>query len=115
MDNQWDGRKHLPGGGLKIWETFAEGLAREVWEETGLEVVVGEMIYADDEFFLTPHGSQWHTVKLFYLAKATGGALRDTIIEGEPTVRPHWIDPHVLGPDDLTLGWKAVQKALAYR
>jgi 8-oxo-dGTP diphosphatase len=115
LDNQWNGKHDLPGGGLEVWELAAAGLAREVWEETGLEVEIGEMILADDEFFVTPHDHHWHTIKLYYLARILGGELRPTIIEGEPSINPHWIDPAGLGKGDLTLGWAALQRALSLR
>jgi len=38
------GQWSIPGGTLELGETLAEGTARELIEETGLEVKVGEMI-----------------------------------------------------------------------
>jgi 8-oxo-dGTP diphosphatase len=38
----------LPGGALELGETTAEGVAREVWEETGLRVRPVEMIATVD-------------------------------------------------------------------
>lgn len=112
LDNQWNGKHDLPGGGVDIWEPVAGALAREVWEETGLEVEVGPLVHADDEFFLTPHHHHWHTIKLYYLVRVVGGVLREPIAEDEPSVNPHWVDPVTLRPDSLTLGWHALQKAI---
>jgi 8-oxo-dGTP pyrophosphatase MutT (NUDIX family) len=43
---------HLPGGHIKASETFAEGIRREVHEETGLKVVGIKSIYKMHNFEL---------------------------------------------------------------
>jgi ADP-ribose pyrophosphatase YjhB (NUDIX family) len=40
-DREWS----LPGGHLMAGETLAEGVRREIREETGLDVEVGELLY----------------------------------------------------------------------
>jgi ADP-ribose pyrophosphatase len=42
------GRWAIPGGMLKLGETMREGAAREILEETGVKVVVGECVYVFD-------------------------------------------------------------------
>lgn len=41
---------NLPGGKLEYGETIGEGLKREMREETGLDVEVGELLYVTDRF-----------------------------------------------------------------
>lgn len=112
LDNIHNGKLEFPGGGLELWETIQAGVKREVWEETGLTVTIAELIHADDAFFLTPTGKHWHTIKFFYRATIIRGDLRNSIIEDEWSLNPHWVDPSTLKEDDLTIGWDALQIAL---
>ena len=64
----------LPGGGVGYRETLESALRREVLEETGLEVAVGDLLFVNDT--IDPHGSR-HVVNLTFLATITGGAITD--------------------------------------
>ncbi|HEX2907210.1 MAG TPA: NUDIX domain-containing protein [Phototrophicaceae bacterium] len=113
LDNTYNGKKDLPGGGVEIHERLTEGLLREVWEETGLTVTIAQLVYADDNFVMTPSGKNWHTVRHYYRAHVTGGTLRSSIIAGEHTINPRWLDPHPLQAADFTSGYEALALALA--
>jgi len=47
-DGTQRGRYHMPGGRLNIGENFEDGLRREIREETGLEVEIGQPIYVGE-------------------------------------------------------------------
>src|SRR5512138_3186477 len=71
-----DGRWSLPGGWADVGESPAEVAAREVREESGLEVRVTRLLAVLDKR-KHPHPPQLaYVYKLFFLCEVTGGALR---------------------------------------
>ena len=70
------GHWSLPGGMLEIGETLAAGVAREMLEETGLVVTVGEAIEVFDRITLDDDGRvRHHYVLIDYLCRPRGGRL----------------------------------------
>lgn len=71
------GEWSIPGGVLELGEKLREGVAREVVEETGLEVEAGEVLEVFDSIFADADGrTQYHYVLIDFLCRATGGELR---------------------------------------
>ncbi len=66
---QWN----LPGGRLEFGEPMCEGAAREVGEETGLQVEVGEVL--DVSEVVLPE-RPWHSLTITFRGRVTGGELK---------------------------------------
>lgn len=67
----------LPGGMLQAGENFAEGIHREILEETGLTVQI------DDLVGIFPSVTRYPKINVCYRVSVTGGRLRSSA-EGVP-------------------------------
>jgi 8-oxo-dGTP diphosphatase len=73
LEGEWS----IPGGTLEVGETLPEAVKRELAEETGIDVRVGELIEALERIFLDPDGrTKYHFVILDYLCDVAGGNAR---------------------------------------
>ena len=84
------GRWSLPGGMLELGETLEAGVAREILEETGLQVAVGPVIEVFDRIMLDADSRvRYHFVLVDYLCRPTGGTLQagsdvDAAVHADP-------------------------------
>ena len=66
----------LPGGALELGETMTIGVAREIREETSLQVEVGPVINVLDRIVRDDAGQvQYHYVLVDFLCRVVGGTL----------------------------------------
>ncbi len=126
MEGQWS----IPGGMLELGETLAEGVARELAEETGLEVDVVDIIEVLERIFPALPGAdgtppalpgadgtpgdaarpQYHFVILDYLCEAKGG----TLCAGSDAREFAWTREEELPKFDLTVAaTRVLRKAFA--
>ena len=93
------GRWSLPGGTLELGETLEAGVAREMREETGLDVEVGPVIEVFDRILRDDaRRVRYHFVLIDYLCWPTGGEL----CAGSDVDAAIWADPDLLAQYSLT-------------
>jgi len=114
------GEWSIPGGLLEVGETLERGVARELAEETGLEVRVLELIEVFERIFPAPANTdgtpgdaarpQYHFVILDYLCEIRGG----TLAAASDALEFAWAREEELTKFDLTVAVNRVlRKAFA--
>jgi ADP-ribose pyrophosphatase YjhB (NUDIX family) len=106
----------LPGGLLELGESVAEGVVRELREETGLVVAPLELVELVDRIHREAGRVRYHYVIADYLCRVTGGELRaasdaDAVRWVE---RAEWNSHSALVLDPITVrviekGWQRAQ------
>lgn len=95
LSKQWDGYD-FPGGGIKLGETIEEALKREVKEETGLDIRMGDIVACENSFFKYRQKEKYvQSILIYYLCEITGGETSlDFLAESEKDYAgmPEWID-----------------------
>ena len=82
----------LPGGGLDFGEVPADGVLRELGEETGLTGRIDDLVDIRSGVFepgQTRSGHRVHAIGILYRVTVTGGELRDEVEESSD--RAAWI------------------------
>ncbi len=103
----------LPGGLLELGEALADGLRREVREETGLEVRPLGVLEVFERIMRDPAGAlEYHYVLIDYICRTAGGTLR----AGDDVCAVEWVRRRDLARLPITEGTPAViEKAFRER
>ena len=112
--NAWRDRDHLwcaPGGGVDAHASLPDNLRREVHEETGLEITVGEVCLVNE---FNDEERDFHQVDIYFRCRLTAGALRDDWQDPEGVVsHRRWVTRDEMAglmvkPDSLAhVAWDA--------
>jgi len=98
------GRYQLPGGRIEPGEPFEQGLDREVFEETGLHVVAGDLVYRG-EWFPIIRGEAHQIVGIYVACRAQ----TDRVVLSPEHDSHVWVDMadyrdyNLIEPDDKAL------------
>lgn len=109
------GTWHLPGGGVDFGESPRAAVSREIYEETGQEALVGELLNVTSfrhRRAIGPEGYplDWHGVRAIYSATVPDPSAAQVVeAAGGSTSESRWWDADAL--DDLPLS-AAVEDAL---
>jgi 8-oxo-dGTP diphosphatase len=91
----------LPGGVLEVGEKLAEGLSREVLEETGLAIEPLSVVEIFERIMRDALGvAEYHYVLIDYLCRVTGGALQS----GDDVSEARWVERACLTQYRITEG-----------
>jgi 8-oxo-dGTP diphosphatase len=101
LQGEWS----LPGGTVELGETLEAAVAREVLEETGLEVSVGQVVEVLDRVDRSPDGRiEYHFVIVDYVCAVRGGS----IVSGSDADDARWVPIRELPAYRLTAKANAV-------
>jgi 8-oxo-dGTP diphosphatase len=91
----------LPGGVLETGETLAEGVCREVLEETGLVVEPVRLFEVFERIMRDAEGrAEYHYVLMDYICRITGG----TLAPADDCADLRWVARHELPSLRITEG-----------
>lgn len=90
------GKWSVPGGRVEEGETLEEAVRREVKEETGLDVEVGDLLG-----FVETASTSYHFVICDFLAVVTGG---EEPRAGDDACEVAWVEREAAGELDLVEG-----------
>ena len=72
----WQGKWICPGGRLRFGEAIQEGIKREVWEETHLEITLTTPLIPFERIVEVEGKTTIHVIYIDYLAKLAAGQFR---------------------------------------
>lgn len=89
----WSGKWIFPGGKLDTGESIADGIRREVLEETGLDIEVGRANPLAERIVRDGAHVPLHVLYITHMARRVGGTLRTASDVGEAL----WVSRDGLG------------------
>lgn len=92
------GRWSVPGGAVEVGESLKDAGRREVREECGIEVTVGDRHWIYEAIVRNGEQVRFHYIIIDFLAQYVSGELQP----GDDTVAARWVTAAELGGYDMT-------------
>jgi mutator protein MutT len=88
------GKYFFPGGAVEIGESLEVALQREVREETGLEIEVGEFFQFKENFFYNdPVDEAYHAFAFTFMCEPkTMDVIEDHVVDDGEAEKPRWVN-----------------------
>jgi 8-oxo-dGTP pyrophosphatase MutT (NUDIX family) len=104
----------FPGGGIDLGEKLSDGLRREVLEETGLEIEIGELFHFKEHFFYyDPADVAFQSYMFFFnCTPISTNIILDTEVNDDESEKPRWVNIDDLIVEDFQTPLQKVFKKL---
>lgn len=105
MVQSGSGQWHFPGGGIEKTETIAEGLIREIQEETGYKLSIKRQelfTLHEQRFYHSREQNFYHSIQLFYMAQLATAESDENLMSPRDRTRARaWLSLADLQPDTI--------------
>jgi 8-oxo-dGTP pyrophosphatase MutT (NUDIX family) len=91
VNTKSSGKLFFPGGEINLCEKMSDGIKRELWEETGIKIEIGDLITHKETFFYyEPYDEGYHNQALFFKCKPLTFNLSENHTEFDEAEKPAW-------------------------
>jgi mutator protein MutT len=108
------GKYTLPGGAIEPGETREQCLKREIWEETGIEVEIGENVFFEEKnFYYDPTDEAFQVFAFVFLCQPkTFELTNDNNVSDDESNKPEWVEISKLDQDSFQIFGTTIMQIL---